>query len=127
MSHADPPGPDPLNLPDDGLMDPMAFDAQPPGGTAPADAEAESAEGPLDPKKKKREKKAKKERKEKKAKKEKVARVEARGDGAGPSLAAKIRQASPYTVMLAIALASLVIATAILVLYLGRYDFKFRP
>jgi hypothetical protein len=45
----------------------------------------------------------------------------------GLSLLAKVRRASPYTVILAVALGSLVIAVSFLVLHLRTYDFKIHP
>jgi hypothetical protein len=115
-----------LKLPEEGLFEATPFGDQPATGTPdelfgePGPA-AEPAVEPADGKKKKREKK-KKDRKEKKpAKAERPARQP------GPPLLTKIRRASPYTVMLAVALGSLVILVLVLVLYLNTYGFKFHP
>ena len=135
MSHVDgtKPEPDPLKLPEEGSLEMMAFDGslagEPPPAQSPlaaaaaAEAEAgatEAEEGPADRKKKKREKRKKKDRKEKEA-----AGVAA--EASGPSLLDRLRQSSPYTVMLAVALAGLLIGVLLLVLELGRYGFQFSP
>ena len=135
MSHVDgtKPEPDPLKLPEEGLFEGMAFGDQQPGESPPAEsplaaaaaAEAEAGateaeEGPADRKKKKREKRKKKDRKEKDA-----AGVAA--EASGPSLLDRLRQSSPYTVMLAVALAGLLIGVLLLVLELGSYGFQFSP
>ncbi len=137
MSHVDGtnPEPDPLKLPDEGLFESLPFDGQQPGELPPpesplaaaaaAEAEAgatETEEGPADRKRKKREKKRKKDRKET----EKVT-AGVSPAAAGPSLLARLGQSSPYTVMLAVALAGLAIGCLLLVLELGGYGFQFSP
>jgi hypothetical protein len=137
VSHVDgtKPEPDPLKLPEEGLFEGMAFGEQQPGELPPAEsplaaaaaAEAEAGateaeEGPADRKNKKREKKRKKDRKET----EKVT-AGVSPEAAGPSLWTKISRASPYTVLLAVALAGLVIGSLLLVLELGGYGFQFSP
>jgi hypothetical protein len=136
VSHADDTSPDPLKLPEkglklpeDGLFESTPFADEPAAATPDAllvePAAAETELEPADGKKKKREKK-KKERKEKKPAK-KPAKAERPAKPPGPPLWTKIRRASPYTVMLAVAFGALVISVATLVLYLKNYDFKIHP
>ena len=136
VSHVDgtKPEPDPLKLPEEGLFEGMALGEQQPGELPPpesplaaaaaAEAEAgatETEEGPAD-RKKKRDKKKKKDRKEKEKETAGVS-----PEAAGPSLLARLGQSSPYTVMLAVALAGLAIGCLLLVLELGGYQFQFSP
>jgi hypothetical protein len=132
VPHADDTSPDPLKLPPDDLFGMTPFGDEPAAGApdAPAaatdlqsvpDAPAETVLEPAGGKKKKREKK-KKDRKEKKP-----AKAGASAKAPGPPLLTKISRASPYSVMLAVALGSLVIAVSALVLYLSNYDFKIHP
>jgi hypothetical protein len=128
VSHVDGPSrePDPLKPPEEGLLEGMGFGepqpVEPLPGEPPLEApgaageQAEPAAG-----KKKREKKRKKDRKEK------IATEEVPGGKSGPSLFARIRQASPYTVTLAVAAGALFIGIVFLVLYLGRYGFQISP
>jgi hypothetical protein len=135
VSHVDgtKPEPDPLKLPEDGLLDMMAFDGpateesppaeSPLAAAAAAEAKAgatEAEERPADRKKKNREKKKKKDRKEKET-------AGVAPEASGPSFFARISQSSPYTVMLAVALAGLLIGVLLLVLELGSYGFQFSP
>lgn len=137
MSHVDGTNPesDPLKLPEEGLFEGLPFGDQQPGELPPAESPlaaagaaeaeagaAEAEEGPADRKKKKREKKRKKDRKETE---EETAGVSP--EAAGPSFLARLGQSSPYTVMLAVALAGLAIGCLFLVLELGGYGFQFSP
>jgi hypothetical protein len=126
--------PDPLKLPEDDLLGGMPFGDQPAAQGSPhpespdalmEEASAEESE-PVKGKKKQKKEKRKKERKEKKPAKVKAPKVKV-PKAPGQPLMTKIRHASPYTVMLAVALSSLVIGVSFLVLHLSRYEFKFHP
>ncbi|MGQ9576326.1 MAG: hypothetical protein ACUVUC_13510 [Thermoguttaceae bacterium] len=116
---------DQLKPAEEGLLDAMAFDEQGSGegpnadsptlamAPAPEDAQAEPEEEPPEEKPRRRRKRDRKE----------LGPAEA----SGPAWLARLREASPYTVMLAVALGALVIGVLILVMELGRYGFRFRP
>ena len=137
MSQADRTNPesDPLSLSDEGLFDRLPLGAEQPGEPPPPDSplaaaaaetEASPAETEEEPAGRKKKREKKKREKRTKDRKEK----EAAGVGtepAGPPLLARLRQASPYTVLLAVALAGLVIGCLFLVLELGGYGFQFSP
>jgi hypothetical protein len=135
VSHADGTNPesDRLNLPEEGLLEGLPLGDRPPGESPPlesplaaaaaAEAEAGAAqpeEAAADRKKKKREKRKKKDRKEREP-------TWVAAEAPGPSLLERLCQSSPYTVMLAVALAGLLIGCLFLVLELGSYGFQFSP
>ena len=136
----DAPSPDPLKLPQDDLLGAMPFGDElaaeespqpetPDALMAAADlgsvpGAAETAEEPAGGRKKKEKKKKEKKDKRKKDRKE---NAPAGVKTPGPPLLTKIARSSPYTVMLAIALGSLVIGVSVLVLYLSQYQFKIHP